>query len=191
MKCGKELDEEESEYCQDCREHTRTFTKGFPAMHYKEPISDSVWDFKYNNMRKYGGFLAREILKSKGKEIRMVNPDVLIPVPVHKSKLVKRGYNQAELLARELGELLDIPVDEKLLKRTINTLPQKELDNQEREKNLKKAFVCENKIVKYNKVMLVDDIYTTGATIEACASALKNVGVEQIYYTSICIGRGN
>ncbi len=191
MKCGKEVTDREQEYCQDCSKHIRTYIKGFPAMEYKEPVSDGLWEFKYNNMRSYGRYFASEIVKAKGKDIKMVNPEVLIPIPVHKSKLIKRGYNQAELLADELGSMLNIPVEKDILKRTINTLPQKELDNQERENNLKKAFVCGDKIVKYNKVMLVDDIYTTGATIEACAGALKNAGIKQIYYTSVCIGRGN
>ena len=69
-------------------------------------------------------------------------------------------------------------------------MPQKKLDNEEREKNLKKAFISSGEIVKYKRVMLVDDIYTTGATIETCTKLLKENGVSEVYYTSICIGKG-
>ncbi len=191
MKCGKEIDNPEEEYCLDCQNHKRSFDRGFPAMRYKEPITNSLWEFKYNNLRSHGKYFAREIVKARGKDIVMVAPDVLVPVPIHKNKLYKRGYNQAQILAEELGEILKIPVDSYILERKINTLPQKELDNLGREKNLKRAFVCSDKIVKYNKVMLVDDIYTTGATIEACSNALKQIGIKQVYYTSVCIGRSN
>ena len=114
----------------------------------------------------------------------------MIPIPIHKRKLEKRGYNQAELLADALGKKLDIPVERELLARVVNTEPQKSLDPEHREQNLKKAFQCTEKSVSYKKVLLVDDIYTTGATIEACTKSLHAAGIPDVYYTSVAIGTG-
>lgn len=190
FKCGKEISDYETELCEDCLRHERSFARGFPAMNYDEAFRESIATFKYHGKKDYGKYFAYEIARSRGRDIAEAGPEVLIPVPLHKKKLRKRGYNQAEVIARELGRRLDIPVDDKILIRTVNTLPQKRLNNIERENNLKKAFHSQENRVKYNKIMLVDDIYTTGATVEACTKVLHDIGVKDIYYTSICIGRG-
>ncbi len=191
LKCGKEIDREEEEFCHDCNTLERTYIKGFPVMEYREPISDSLAKFKYNNKRHYGRYYAGEIIKKYGKEIMDLGVEALIPVPIHKNKLKKRGYNQAEVLAENLSDLLHIPVDGSLIKRSINTLPQKELDNIKREENLREAFCATGINSHYNSVLLVDDIYTTGATIEACTKVLSGLNIKNIYYTSVCIGKGN
>ena len=113
-----------------------------------------------------------------------------MPVPVHKSKLRDRGYNQAEVLSVELGRRLKLPVDTGLILRDAKTTPQKGLSNQEREENLKRAFISSGKIVKYKSALIVDDIYTTGATVEACTRVLQSMGIKEVYYTSVCIGKG-
>ena len=189
LKCGKEIDDEETEYCKDCEEGRRTFIKGFPAMNYENTIRESVAKFKYSNKRTFADFYAYEIYKRHGEEIKALDVDALIPVPVHKTKLRQRGYNQAELLADSLSAYVDAPVDSNILVRNTKTLPQKELNNIERELNLKNAFNSNEECVQYNKVMLVDDIYTTGATIEACTCVLHRLGIKDVYYTSICIGK--
>lgn len=190
LRCGKEVMDEEQELCEDCAAHERSFIRGFPAMNYAEPLPESIADFKYHNRRDYAVFYAQEIVRCHGQSILALAPEALVPVPVHRDKLKKRGYNQAEILARALADILHIPVDADIIERRVNTLPQKTLDDAEREKNLKSAFQSTDKIVKYKKVMLVDDIYTTGATIESCTRALKDKGITEIYYTSICIGKG-
>lgn len=190
LRCGKEIMDEEQELCEDCSNHTRSYIRGFPAMNYVTPLSESVADFKYHNRRDYAEFYAQEIVRCRGREILAVNPEALIPVPIHNAKLKKRGYNQAEVLAQEIGNILHIPVDTQVIQRCVNTIPQKTLNQEEREKNLKNAFISTDKIVKYKRVILVDDIYTTGATIEACTNILKDKGITDVYYTSICIGKG-
>ena len=85
---------------------------------------------------------------------------------------------------------MKIPVDTKLLKRVKNTVPQKELNDRQRKDNLKRAFQLRTNIVEYSKILLVDDIYTTGSTMDAAAWCLRNAGVEDIYVLSICIGEG-
>lgn len=190
LKCGKELKDEELDCCSDCKDMARSYVKGFPALGYSPEIAKCLSDFKYHNMRCYGRFLADIIVRKRGKEILLAAPEVIVPVPVHKSKLKDRGYNQAELLSEELSRRLKIPVDKGLILRDERTAPQKGLSNQEREENLKKAFISSKKIVEYKKALIVDDIYTTGATVEACTAVLQGMGIKEIYYTSVCIGKG-
>lgn len=190
LRCGKEIAEAEQELCSDCSSRTRNYVRGFPAMNYLEPLPESLAAFKYQGRRDYAEFYAGGIVRRQGASILAAAPDVLVPVPIHRKRQRKRGYNQAEELARELSRLLHIPVDTELLIRQTNTLPQKSLNDGEREKNIKKAFISSDKIVEYKKAMLVDDIYTTGATVEACTEILLNKGIETVYYTAVCIGKG-
>lgn len=190
LRCGKEVKDVETECCNDCSTMKRSYIKGFPCLNYRDEISKCLEDFKYHNMRCYGRFLADVIVKNRGKEILKVAPEVIVPVPVHSSKLKTRGYNQAEVLAIELGRRLNIPVDSELILRDEKTAPQKELSNQEREENLKRAFISSKKIVEYKRALIVDDIYTTGATVEACTGVLHSMGIKDVYYTSVCVGKG-
>lgn len=191
LKCGKEIEDEEEEYCFDCCRHERSFIKGFPLWRYEGGIKESLYSFKYKGKTGYGRYYASELTKKYGRIFEELGIDVLVPVPVHKSRLKKRGYNQAKLLSEEIGRILNIPSDDSILARQHNTTPQKELDSTEREKNLFNAFIPMVKSVKYKRALIVDDIYTTGATIEACTRALYETGISDIYYTSICIGKGN
>lgn len=190
LKCGKALDSDEADCCTDCSTMQRHYIKGFPALGYNADMAKCLSDFKYHNMRCYGRFLADVIVKQCGKDILLVAPEVIVPVPVHKSKLKDRGYNQALVLAQELGRRLKIPVDDELIARDAKTTAQKGLNNQQREENLKRAFISSGKIVEYKRALIVDDIYTTGATIEACTGVLQGMGIKEIYYTSVCIGKG-
>ena len=112
-----------------------------------------------------------------------------IPVPLHKSRLNARGYNQAELIAKELGKRTGIPVYSKYMKRIKRTAVQKNLNAAERENNLKKAFKIERNDVKLKSVILIDDIYTTGSTINAAAQCLQGAGITDIYFIVLSIGK--
>ena len=122
--------------------------------------------------------------------IRGWNAEVIIPVPLHVKRLRTRGYNQAEVFARALSEEFGIPVDAHTLVRVRNTRPQKELSDVERKNNIENAFQTRINSIKYKKVILVDDIYTTGTTINECADVLKRTGVEDVYFVTACIGNG-
>ena len=150
----------------------------------------SISRFKYHNRREYADFYAEELLRAYGRMLRSWQPDALIPVPLHKSRMRKRGFNQAALVAERMGERLGIPVEEKLLIRVKKTSPQKELNDSARRENLKNAFQLCGNDVKLKRVVLIDDIYTTGSTLDAAAAALLAAGVEKVYFLSICIGRG-
>ncbi len=105
-------------------------------------------------------------------------------------KQKKRGYNQAEVFARALGRETGLPVEGRLLVRNRDTVPQKELNDRQRRQNLKNAFQLVPDIVKYRKILLVDDIYTTGSTMDEAAKTLLAAGAEQVYYICVSIGAG-
>ena len=189
-KCGKKLLSDRQEYCHNCSENNHFFETGISTFEYTEEIRKAIYKFKYHNRRDYGKFFADAIYKNNGREIEGWKADVMIPVPIHYKRRVKRGYNQAEILARELGEYINIPINSKCIVRQNNTKPQKELSVLERKQNLENAFKIVDNVVKYKKVILIDDIYTTGSTIDGCAKVLLSAGVDKVYYISLSIGTG-
>ena len=190
LRCGKELGSAAQQYCYDCSRIKHVYDQGAAALMYTDGIKQSIYRYKYKGKREYASWYGAMLAKGCGERIAMWNPDVIIPVPLHKKKLKERGYNQAELMARALGEQLGIPVDGDYLVRTNNTVPMKKLTGEERINNLKNAFNIVSNSVQYNKILLVDDIYTTGATIDACATVLKAHGAKSVYYVSLCVGKG-
>lgn len=189
-KCGKEVVNDTVEYCPDCVKRVRTFDSGRALIHYNEISSRSMAQIKYHNRREYLDFYAEAMYRRLGEAILRLKPEVIIPVPVHKSRLRSRGFNQAEELARRLCGRLDIPMDTSVLFRVKKTLPQKELNPAERLKNLEQAFLASGSAGKWKRVLLIDDIYTTGSTMEACARVLKKAGVKQVYFAVLFTGTG-
>ena len=189
-KCGKSLDSEVQEYCFDCTKGHHVFDKGIALWQYTKSMKQSIHRFKYDNKREYADFYIEEILKHYGTWIESLQVDAIIPVPLHRSKQRSRGFNQAELLAKGIGKALQIPVEAKVVERYRKTKVQNVLNDTERKNNVKKAFKIAGNVVKLKKVLLVDDIYTTGSTIDAIAEVLKEVGVEQVYICCLCAGRG-
>lgn len=187
-KCGKEIISETMEYCLDCTRHRRSFESGISLLNYNEAASRSMAAVKYKNKREYLDFYADEAVRRCGWKLRQMNADCLVPVPVHPRRQRTRGFNQAEILAEKLGVRLDLPVVTDVLGRRRDTEPQKSLSPAERLKNLEKAFTASP--VSYKRILLVDDIYTTGSTIEACSRALLKAGAEKIYFFTVCIGQG-
>jgi ComF family protein len=107
--------------------------------------------------------------------------DVIVPVPLHPARLRRRGYNQAALLARELGRRVGLPVEERALQRVRATRSQMRLSAADRRRNVQGAFRCADGRVRGRRVLLLDDVCTTGATLEACADALRAGGAESVW----------
>jgi len=111
-----------------------------------------------------------------------ISGEVLTPVPLHRKRLRERGYNQSELLARELGKISDLPVVTDCLIRRQYASPQARAASAgERHKNVAGAFSCRNCSLKNKKVILMDDVATSGATLDACAAALKDAGAASVW----------
>ena len=189
MKCGKEIGSRDQEYCTDCIRRKKSFERGFALLNYDSRAAVSMAAVKYHNKREYLDFYARAAALRFGKQFRQAGIQVIVPVPVHASRLKTRGFNQAAVLAERLSAELEIPWEE-LLIRVKKTDPQKSLGSAERLKNLRGAFEAEQKAGKWERVLLVDDIYTTGSTAEICSRALLKVGVKQVFVFAVCIGHG-
>lgn len=189
MRCGKKLSEER-EFCRDCMSGKHKYDRARTLYEYRS-ASASIYRLKYGGRQEYGDFFGEEMGRFLGDFIRGVQPDVLVPVPLHRRKLKARGYNQAACLARALGRSLQLPVDEKLVRRVKNTAPMKLLNPAERQNNLKKAFIMGRNDVKlYDRIILVDDIYTTGTTLDEIAALLKDNGVSEVYCVTLACGSG-
>ena len=189
MKCGKQLKKEEQEYCGDCQKKKHDYIQGTALYDYGS-MADSVFRFKYAGRMEYAKFYGRELYRKKAQWLSMVRPDALVPVPIHPSRKRKRGYNQAELIAKELSRCSGIPLNTQLIHRVERTKPLKNLSHLERQNNLKRAFkLCKND-VKLNTIVIIDDIYTTGSTIDAMAQTLHKAGITEIYFMTLTIGRG-
>lgn len=188
MKCGKPIEKEEQELCVNCRNRMPEFDKAYPMLLYRKGVPEALARFKYKNDRQIGKIIIQELGKETMAELKRLRIDGIVPVPMYWKKEKIRGYNQAYLLAKEMGKVLERPVYKNYLLRTVSTVAQKDLSQGERKKNIKKAFKIGKNVVELNHILLVDDIYTTGATASACARVLKEAGVGKVYVTCIGIG---
>lgn len=192
--CSKPIEQEEDEFCYDCGRKEFYFQSGIALWNYSSRMKQSIAMFKYHNRKEYGEFYGEEFARVYGDTLLDLEPDALIPVPVHWTRYIERGYNQAAVIAEQIGKRLHIPVVKDLLVRTRKTIAQKQLNDREREQNLQEAFSIskswEKKADKLNCVVIIDDIYTTGSTINTCAKVLVQAGIREIYFGVLCIGVG-
>ena len=187
-KCGKAIVQETKEYCRDCAGSRRSCVRGIVLASYTAEVRHALSAVKYGNLRQHLDFFCQELVELHGGEIRSWEAQVLIPVPLHASKRRQRGFNQAEEICVRLSEGLGVPVDTKVLYRGRKTAPQKDLNDRQRLANLVEAFGVYRDAARYRRVILVDDIYTTGSTAEACSRVLLGAGVEEVYV--VCLAAG-
>lgn len=185
-KCGKKLMTRQK-LCKDCRQREHFFIRGRSLYEYQS-IADGVYRFKYGGRKEYADFFGREIALYLGEFINNTAPDALVPIPLHKRRLKARGYNQAAVLAKAIGRYSKIPVEEHFLVRVKNTRPLKAQNPKERQNNLKKAFIIGQNDVKLETIIIIDDIYTTGSTIDEAAQVCMQAGVKNIYFITLAGG---
>lgn len=190
MKCGRPLDRESAELCDACRRREHRFIRGFAPFLYRGAVQASVLRFKYGGRAEYAGFYARAICTFGKEKLALWKPACVIPVPVHPLRYCTRGYNQAAVTAVEIARLLNIPECGNLVRRTRNTRPQKGLAPSDRRKNLSGAFHVPDGTVFPETVLLVDDIYTTGATMDELTETVMAHGAKQVYFAAIAIAPG-
>lgn len=134
-KCGKQLEDMTQEYCMDCTRKRHYYTRGIALWSYNEQVKQAVYRYKYKNQRIYAGYFAIELVRNCGDIVMGWQADMLVPVPLHKKRYRKRGFNQAQLLAEKMSGELQLPVCPNVVRRIKNTKPQKELNDKERQKN--------------------------------------------------------
>ena len=188
--CGREIREQEGELCQNCLKHHFSFDYGIALMNYTDEAARSMAAVKYKGRREYLEYYGLEAVKRCGDRLRRMQVDALVPVPVHPDRLRQRGYNQAEVLAEEISKGLGIPVYEPLY-RARNTKALKELNASQRRRNLQEAFRSEPLPPDVRRVCIVDDIFTTGATMEACTRALLAAGAQKVFSFCLCMRSEN
>ena len=187
-RCGKQIRSYEEELCRDCAARPKTFSEGAALFLYDEAARASLIKFKYGGRREYADFYAEEIAARFGEQILRFAPRAIIPVPVHVSRLRFRGFNQAQEIAERLAEIFEIPALTRVLRRTKKTTAQKGLNAAQRMANLMSAMEAGEEARELSRVLLVDDIYTTGSTMEACARVLRKAGAGEIMIVSVAAG---
>ncbi|MCR4586530.1 MAG: ComF family protein [Lachnospiraceae bacterium] len=189
LKCGAPIADEGESYCASCKIRGHLFTAGRALYEYPS-VRTSIYRFKYSGRAEYAEFYGREMALKLKNQLEKWKPDGLIPIPLYKGRERLRGYNQAERLARAIGRYCAVPVFDRLVFRRHKTRPMKELNVKERQNNLKGAFIIPQDVVKLNRIVLVDDIYTTGATMDSVAGLLLEKGVREVYTLTLAIGTG-
>lgn len=188
-RCGKPLPDWGQEYCEDCRQKSHDFVRGCAVFRYRD-VSGAIFRFKYEGRAEYASYFGSKMVERFVQEFDPSCVDALIPIPLSKEKLRKRGYNQAHLLAKELGKKTGILVRNDLLERRQDTQALKKVSGKERRRYLEKAFIVSGNDVKSKVFLLVDDIYTTGATMDACAELLLAKGAQSVFFITLAIGEG-
>lgn len=175
--------------CTNCREMELHFSSARSAVVAKTIVLEIIHRFKYQRELWFEPFLADLLLREALPVLRGQKWDFITPVPLHPVKHREREFNQAGLLARHLSDAATIPLNDKLLRRVSPTTTQTLLTREQRAENMRGAFAVRNG-VKLNgeKIILIDDVFTTGATTSACAKALKTVGAGDVCVWTVARG---
>ncbi len=189
-KCGKSLEKEELEYCTDCSRHEHVFDEAAGILPYDKTMSVSLLKCKYGGRREYLDHYGQMMVRYGVTYISRWRPQALVPIPLHKSQMRRRGFNQSACLAHAMGRAFGIPVREHMLEKEKKTRQQKELDVDARRQNIKGAFSMGRDLAPLQRILLVDDVYTTGSTVDEAARCLKKAGCGAVYVLTLCIGKG-
>lgn len=171
--------------CRQCRARPPVLSQMRAPLRYAEPTSTLIHQFKYEGYFALGRPLARFLIA--GWPTWAIQPDLILPIPLHPRRRQQRGYNQAELLAQPLAEAMNVPVNVSALRRTRHTVPQVGLGPDERHDNVRGAFAAEADAVRDRHVLLIDDVLTTGATMLAAAETLLAAGAAGV--AAYCLAR--
>lgn len=203
--CGKKFTATENYVCNDCLsnivrptkekindDYSRNFSSGFveeifPIFLFVKDgaIQNIIHAIKYNQNISLAKFIGQQIGQILATEKSDLHFDCIIPVPLHSLKKSERGFNQSEHLSKGIAKILRVKLNKKIV-RTRFTDSQTKLNRQEREKNIQSAFKTKYNFTGKN-ILLVDDVMTTGATINECAKVLKNAGAANVYACSIAL----
>jgi ComF family protein len=178
QRCGIPLTTSQA-FCADCRSETPPFEAMRNLAEYEGVMRECIHSLKYDHNQALGEFFAEPLAALVRRE--GWTPDLVMPVPLSPARQQERGYNQSALLARPLALFLEKPFTPFGLKRIRNTRSQVELTASERKLNVRGAFEAEAAIVGDKRILLVDDVTTTGSTLRECAQALKKGGASEVY----------
>ncbi|MBA4384156.1 MAG: hypothetical protein C0410_05420 [Anaerolinea sp.] len=182
QKCGYPIFNKDR-LCEDCRLAPLPYTQMLSWASYSGPVQKAIHSLKYKQNLAVGSMLAKplvDLVKKSGWQI-----DLVVPIPLSRSRLRSRGYNQAALISHQLAAQLNIQHSSNAVKRIRNTSTQIEMDVNKRFTNLLDAFYANPATLKKRNILVIDDVITTGATMQNCAKALLDAGAENIYCLSV------
>jgi ComF family protein len=175
--------------CTNCREMELHFSSARSAVVAKTVVLETIHRFKYQNALWFENFLADLLLREAVPVLRGQKWDFIVPVPLHSVKQREREFNQAEWLARHLSAAMKIPMNTKLLRRVAPTVTQTLLTREQRAANMRGAFAVRiGACLDGERVIVVDDVFTTGATTSACAQALRAAGAGDVCVWTVARG---
>lgn len=184
-KCGTPLVSDLSLTCGECHKNEPAFDKAQCFGLHEGALQKAISLFKFHGIKRLSYPLSEKILLKQ-----LPQADMLLPVPLHKKRLKYRGFNQSALLGKYIAQRSGMPLTLNTLVRIKNTIPQVGLSAVDRELNIKNAFdVISEEKVKGKKIMLVDDVFTTGATVRECSRVLKRAGAEKVYVVTLTHGK--
>ena len=187
VRCGKPTDAGyDKPYCLYCSKKITGITAVVSPFIYKDETRSSILRFKFGN-KPYSAATYAKVLYERLKEYRLENSfDAIVPVPITLKRLLKRGYNQSMRTAKYLSKFSGKKVL-KALKKIKDTPPQSTLKFSERKNNLKDAIVMKKNITPVKRVLLIDDVYTTGTTAKTCATALHKGGIPHVLVCTVAM----
>lgn len=177
--CGLPTSSAHTDLCQTCLVDPPPFTRALSYGIYEGVLKEAIHLLKFNKHRRLAKPLA-ELLAA----LNLAGADALIPVPVHLNQLRQREFNQTALIAKHLGKLIRIPLMIDGLKKMKDTAAQIDVDRKERLRNLRKAFAASD-AVRGKRIILVDDVITTGATVRECAQTLTKAGAAEVIVVAL------
>jgi competence protein ComFC len=175
--------------CANCQEMQWAFQSARSAVVARDPVLEVIHRYKYQRALWFEPFLAGLFIRAAKPVLTEANWDMIVPVPLHPSKQREREFNQAERLADRLGAAVRIHVNKRLLQRAIPTRTQTQLSRSERLANVRNAFAMRPaQRLNGERIVLVDDVFTTGATTSACARVLSAAGAGQVCVWTVARG---
>jgi len=175
--CALPCPQSEAMLCGACIQRSPLWDRALAALLYEFPVDRVVQLFKFRRNMTCGQLLADELARCVG-QAGAPYPEILIPVPLHLTRRLCRGFNQAEFLARELGKRHKLPVLTNRLRRKRRTAAQSGLNRIQRRLNVRGAFQCQK--LEISRVALVDDVLTSGTTLAACTAAVRAAGAQHV-----------
>ena len=175
--------------CGNCQDMELHFRSARSAVTSGEFVLEIIHRYKYRGALWFEPFLAALLLSQAGSELSREKWDLIVPVPLHPAKRRERGFNQAERLAARLAESTRIHLNTKVLRRVESTDSQTRLTREQRAANVRNAFVARpNTKLGGARVVVLDDVFTTGATTSACAKVLRSVGAGEVCVWTVARG---
>ncbi len=187
--CGLPLESanEHDVVCGQCFKHPTAVDYTLCLYHYQIPLDYLITELKYNQKLSHAAILAALFLARLSKEPTKSLPEVILPVPLHKNRLIKRGFNQSIEIARPIAKQLSIPIGLDLVRRKRQTRTQTDLTALERKKNIRGCFEVtkQENLSVYDHIVIIDDVVTTGSTANELATLLKKSGVKKVGVWSV------